>query len=506
MSSNVSSPQVVSEPQTQNQGENDSSGDTSGMYSPESRAESMQDYDSELQLLDTDTVGEIQGDIASQELETPPRRSVRYRPPRHEWSQPPYTPTDFRPQVHVTESAPKSEKSKLKLLAVDLPLEPRTFSEAMNSSESLQWREAAQEEYNSLMENNTWILEAAPPGRTPIEGKWIFRRKVGPEGYVDRYKARFVVRGFKQVAGIDYIESKLYSFVVRNQSIRFFLALTAEWDMFLEHMDVCTAFLNGELKEIVYIKQLEGFEDPNFPDKLCRLLKALYGLKQSSKAWFEKIDEFLLAIRFKLSDSNPNLYVKDCKDGFAMLALYVDDLVLAAATQKLLDQIKYQLIERFKMKNLGNLTYCLGVQVLRNRSAGSITIHQSKYITEIVRRFNLTEAKSLSTPMVTSLKLSSDGQLVSAEEKREMSKFRYRQAVGCLIYLNVWTKPDISKATQEVAKYSNNPGKTHWDAVKRIYRCIQYTKLLGLTYQGSGTGYLKVVGWSDADWAADLDD
>lgn len=129
------------------------------------------------------------------------------------------------------------------------------------------------------------------------------------------------MRGFKQVAGIDYIEAKLFAPVVINQSIRFMLALSAELDMFLEHLDMCTAFLNGDLKETVCIRQPEGFEDPDFPEKFWRLLKALYGLKQSPKAWFEKIDEFLHSLGFKHSNNDPNMYVMQDKDRMVILAL-----------------------------------------------------------------------------------------------------------------------------------------------------------------------------------------
>lgn len=375
----------------------------------------------------------------------------------------------------------------------------------MKSAEASKWKQAAEEEYNSLLENKTWSLEDLPPGRIPIEGKWIFRRKLGSDGNVERYKARLVVRGFKQVSGVDYVETELYSPVVQNQSIRFMVALSAELDMLLEHMDVVTAFLNGDLKETVYIRQPQGFENSDFPDKFCRLLKALYGLKQSPKAWFEKIDEFLISIGFKHSQSDPNLYIMNEKEGFATLALYVDDLVVAATLQKLMDKIKGALTERFKMKELGDLSYCLGVHVVRNRSAGTIMLHQSKYVSEILQRFNLTAA-TLSTPMTTDVKLSKDQQPQGQAEIDEMKDVPYKQSVGCLIYLNVWTRPDISKATQEVAKYSRNPGRAHWNAVKRIYQYLLSTRDYGLVYHGSGTGKLSVVGWSDADWASDPDE
>lgn len=203
------------------------------------------------------------------ESPVPLRRSQRSRPVRENWIQPPFSPSNYMSQsTHV-----KSDKTRR-----ELPPEPLTYAEAMRGPESDKWRQAAIDEYNSLIENQTWKLEPLPLDRKPIEGKWIFRRKLSADGSIERYKARFVVRGFKQIAGVNYIETELFSPVVRNQSIRFMLALSAELDIFLEHMDVCTAFLNGELKEVVYIRQPEGFADADFPEMFCRLLKALCGL------------------------------------------------------------------------------------------------------------------------------------------------------------------------------------------------------------------------------------
>lgn len=114
------------------------------------------------------------------------------------------------------------------------------------------------------MENGTWVLEDLPPGRKAIDGKWVFRRKYKPDGTVDRYKARFVVRGFKQISGIDYMEHELFSPVVRIQIVKFLLVLAIEMDMELEHLDVSTAFLNGDLKETIFINQPKGFTNRKF--------------------------------------------------------------------------------------------------------------------------------------------------------------------------------------------------------------------------------------------------
>lgn len=292
------------------------------------------------------------------------------------------------------------------LKAASNVLDPLTFEEAMKSKDKEAWMKAAQEEFDSLIENGTLVLEDLPAGRKAIDGKWIFRRKFKPDGSIDRYKARFVVRGFKRISGIDYLEHELFSPVVTIQTVRFLLALAAELDMELEHLDVCTAFLNGDLKETIYINQPQGFVNRRFRRKVCRLLKSLYGLKQSPKCWFDKINAFLLSCGFIHSSSDPNMYVLMNSKGLAALALYVDDLILAATCMELIVGVKSLLMNQFKMKQLGNLTYCLGVQVHQSRSRGTISIYQAKYITDIVARFNLSDAKPVSTPLALGVKLS----------------------------------------------------------------------------------------------------
>lgn len=174
-------------------------------------------------------------------------------------------------------------------------------------------------------------------------------------------------------------------------------------------------FLYGDLKAV---KQPTGFEDKAYPDKVCRLLKSLYGLKQSPKNWYDKIDLVLLQNGFIHCESDPNLYVMIDGNEMVLLALYVDDLILAATSKALVRKVKEILISQFTMKILGSLNYCLGVQVMRNRQQGTVSIYKSKYISDILSRFNLVEARPVSTPIAVGTKLSLDDQPASEQEKR----------------------------------------------------------------------------------------
>ena len=172
--------------------------------------------------------------------------------------------------------------------------EPTTIEEALNGSHSKQWKGATDAEYQSLMENSTWELVKLPPGRKAVGCKWVFRVKYDGAGQVERYKGRLVARGFSQKYGIDYDET--FSPVARFSSIRTLLSYAVEKGMQVHQMDVVTAFLNGDLKEEIYMEQPPGYAQPGKENLVCKLQKSLYGLKQAPRCWNEKLREYLKSL------------------------------------------------------------------------------------------------------------------------------------------------------------------------------------------------------------------
>ena len=157
--------------------------------------------------------------------------------------------------------------------------EPKSIEEALSSEFAKEWKVAADSEYESLIENQTWDLVELPDGRKPIGCKWVFKVKHTSDGKVERFKARLVAKGYAQKYGIDYDET--FSPVVRFSSIRALLAFAVQNDMLIHQMGVVTAFLNGELKEEIYMQQPDGYLQPGKEELVCKLKKSLYGLKQS---------------------------------------------------------------------------------------------------------------------------------------------------------------------------------------------------------------------------------
>ncbi|KAJ0599630.1 putative RNA-directed DNA polymerase [Helianthus annuus] len=201
--------------------------------------------------------------------------------------------------------------------------DPISYEEASKDS---RWIEAMDKEIESINKNQTWVLVDPPKHQKPIGVKWIYKTKYDEKGNVDKYKARLVVKGYKQKYGIDYQE--VFAPVIRFETVRLGLALAAHYGWHLHQMDVKTAFLNGKLNEQVYIEQPQGYIKQGEERKLCHLKRALYGLKQAPRAWYSRIDSYFMQREFRKCAYEHTLYIKDTNEGKLVICLYVDDLII----------------------------------------------------------------------------------------------------------------------------------------------------------------------------------
>ena len=204
--------------------------------------------------------------------------------------------------------------------------EPSNYEEAMAGPDSDKWLEAMKSEIESMYENEVWTLTDLPDDRRAIENKWIFKKKTDADGNVTIYKARLVAKGYRQVQGVDYDET--FSPVAKLKSVRIMLAIAAFYDYKIWQMDVKTAFLNGFLKEELYMMQPEGFVDPKNADKVCKLQRSIYGLVQASRSWNIRFDEMIKAFGFTQTYGEACVYKKVSGSSVAFLILYVDDILL----------------------------------------------------------------------------------------------------------------------------------------------------------------------------------
>jgi hypothetical protein len=343
---------------------------------------------------------------------------------------------------------------------------PRTYRTALADPH---WRQAMEEEFSALQSNNTWDLVPRPPSRNVVSGKWIFKHKFNADGSLERYKARWVLRGFSQRPGIDFDET--FSPVVKPATVRtvLTLALTRNWP--IHQLDVKNAFLHGTLSETVYCSQPSGFADAAHPDFVCRLNRSLYGLKQAPRAWYSRFATFLLSMGFVETKCDTSLFVFRRGDDMVYLLLYVDDIVLTASSTSLLRRTITSLQQEFSMKDLGELHHFLGMQVQRTPSG--LFLSQRQYMIDILDRAGMTECKSCSTPVDLNPKLSS----IVGDPVADPTDFR--SLAGALQYLT-FTRPDIAYAVQQICLHMHDPREPHLAALKRILRYVRGTLHLGL--------------------------
>ncbi|GJY41386.1 retrovirus-related pol polyprotein from transposon TNT 1-94 [Tanacetum coccineum] len=208
----------------------------------------------------------------------------------------------------------------------------KTLLEAMSSRDAPMLKEAINDEMDSILGNQTWELAELPKGVRPIGSKWVFKKKLNPDGLISAFKARLVAKGYRQKEGIDYFDT--YAPFARISSIRTLIAVKR---LYIHQMDVKTTFLNGYLNEEVYMEQPEGFMIQGQENKVCRLVKSLYGLKQAPKQWHERFDTTVTSFGFQHNSADRCIYTKSTKEYTVVICLYVDDMLIIGTT---LDDIK----------------------------------------------------------------------------------------------------------------------------------------------------------------------
>ena len=259
-------------------------------------------------------------------------------------------------------------------------------------------------------------------------------------------------------------------------------------------MDVSNAFLHGILDEEVIMEQPKGYEDQTFPDHVCNLHKSIYGLKQAPRAWFKRLSQQLFDFGFSEFKMDYSLFTYNSDTLHVFVLVYIDDIIIKGSDSQAVHYFIDQLQNVFPIKDLGELSYFLGVEALRNQAG--LHMRQTKYITDLLNNTYMLGARPLRCPSSSGSKLSS-----TAVERLE-NPTEYRQVVGALQYCTI-TRPDISYSVNQLCQFMHSPRELHWIAIKRVLRYLKGTIEFGLLYT---PGTITMHAYCDFNWAGNPDD
>lgn len=340
---------------------------------------------------------------------------------------------------------------------------PLNYEEAMSSKHADYWKAACDDEHQSLIEKGVYQLEKERPETKVLTTKWVFDLKVNPKTKeIERFKARIVVRGFEQEWGIDYQE--VFAPVVFYATIRTFLTMAACEQMHVHQLDVKTAFLNGDLSEKVFVYPPKGIKT----NGIWRLHKGLYGLKQAAKCWFDKFKEILLIMGFKQGEIDTCVFLKDTTKGRIFVAIYVDDVLVAAKSLSLLDEFKRKLASYIEIRDLKEVKNFLGFQI--ERKNGCFSVNQEKLITDHAEKFRVTQMKEIKRlPQIETI---DSGEKYLGPTETTM----YRSLVGGLLYVANQTRMDLSFPVNYLSRFMQKPTEMHWNMAMKVLNYLYFTR------------------------------
>ena len=411
----------------------------------------------------------------------------------------------------------------------DLPVAPKSFKQALTSPYGSKWAAAMHKEYDSLIGKGVWneeVLPKATGNKKPhvISCKWVFAYKVGKDGYLEKFKARLVARGFTQKHGVHF--DKVFSPVVKIQSVRLLTAAAFASGFYMHQFDVDVAYLNGEMDYVNYMSMPPGFENegPNGERLVCKLVKGLYGTRQAGRMWYLNLIQYLKEIGFSMIESDRCVMVLkgsvSSNGAPALIAIYVDDCIVMSPSMELIEKLKAQFHQKYSIKDLGEAKWMLKIQIerMREKETEVLWMGQPQYVAKLQDQFSAwlpISNRKITTPMMVSWKHDDESPVLVGQDKAI-----YRSIIASMSYLAQQTRLDIVCAVNHLAQFLQLPRQCHKAAASRILGYLKEYPDLGPTYfrtkdlcsamktflsDGATelTPSIAPVGASDASWGSE---
>jgi hypothetical protein len=414
-------------------------------------------------------------------------------------------------QMARRDKSKRSQANVKKVKTEEAPIksriyEPRNYDDAMRCPEHEKWREAIHKEIQGLLNQEVFRAVKAMQGKRSIDSKLIFKVKYNPDGTVDKYKVRYVVRGDRQKKGLDY--DQIFAPVSHHALARTLLSVACALDLEIHLCDVTQAFLHAPLEEEVYMRPAKGVCEVMGlePGTWLKLEKSLYGLKQAPRNWNKEFNQWLRSQRFRRCGEDDCLFAREeivnGRKVVILLLEYVDDFIMVSNDIEGLQQFKDEMNEKYKHDGGAEIEYYLGVEVERDREKKTLALHQTKYTQDLLD--GVEEKKGKLKLQDTPL---SPGMRLLKHDGEPIEQSWYRSVIGTLIYLSGWTRPDIQFAVGELAGHVSNPGPDHHKQLLHLLGYLKKTKGMRIQYTGNlkNTGYRinELVAFCDASFAGD---
>jgi hypothetical protein len=372
---------------------------------------------------------------------------------------------------------------------------PTTYRQARDTPDWPMWELAIQAELDNMDKYGVWLpvpRASLPAGHRPLPTKWVFTRKLnGTTGAPDKYKARTVVRGDRQVRGRDYGE--LFAAVAHKDSIRVVLSLINYLDLKCDQVDIKGAFLNGTIDRELYVEPPEGSNIP--ATHTLKLRKSLYGLKQSPRLFSQALTTFLKPEGLQPSTADSCVYVRRRDGHFLLLVVHVDDQIIACNSRAVLDTFKARLNARFECSDSGPVGFFLGFNIHRDREERKLYMSQEHYLEALLERFNMSTSTPSKTPLPSDFK-----PIAATDEEFDQARhLDYPSLAGGILYAATVSRPDLAFAASVLCHYMSKWSYSHFRAAKHCLRYIRGTSDLCLVFDEAAAKRI-VLGYADADW------
>jgi hypothetical protein len=338
---------------------------------------------------------------------------------------------------------------------------PDTFRAARQSPEWPEWKGAIDVKLGKMAQYRVWKEVPCTEGMRTLKAKWVFTRKVdGETGKPSAYKARWVAKGYSQIAGVDY--NKLYAGVAHKDSVRVFLLLVNHYNLECDQVDIRAAFLNGVLKETIHLEAPEGSNIPH--NTVLKLEKTLYGLKQAPHDFNREIDLWFKSQGIELTQADVCIYRRVSKDSVRLISIHVDDQLIACNSRSELDEFKAKFNARFECSDGGPVNYFLGFNVFRDRQQRKLWVSQKHYVESVLERFEMDQAKPNKAPLPSGYR-----PVMATDKEHALAKHEeYPAMVGSLMYAATINRPDIAQAVGLLARTATKWNMEHVDAAKHL--------------------------------------